>query len=114
MGHLVNVWSWLKKWGSIILGALFVLVGGAWLWQRHNRKVGSLKDELAVAKATKEIAHLRGEREQVAERVDEKDEQIQQIDDKIKQNKRKIVEAHEQGEGLSDKEIEREFARLGY
>lgn len=109
-----KVWAWLKKWGAVILGVLLVIVGGGWLWQRHKRRVGRLKDELAVAEATKEIERLRGQREQLAERVGEKDEQIDQIDDEIKRNKRKIVEAHEQGEGLSDDEIEQEFAQLGY
>lgn len=109
-----KVWQWLKKWGAAILGALLVILGGGWLWQRHKRKVGRLKDELAVAEATKEIERLRGERTQLAERVGEKDAQITEIDDQIKRNKRKIVEAHEQGEGLSDDEIEQEFANLGY
>lgn len=109
-----KLWQWLKKWSAVILGALLAIVGGGWLWQRHKRKVGRLKDRLAVAEATKEIERLRGEREQLSERVGDKDEEISKIDDEIKRNKRKIVEAHEQGEGLSDDEIEQEFANLGY
>lgn len=109
-----KAWAWIKKWGAAILGALLVVLGGGWLWRRHKRKVGEVKDKLAVAVATKRIERLRGERVQLAARVGEKDEKIEDLDKKIASNKRMIIEAHEYGEGLDDEDIEREFERLGY
>lgn len=108
-----KVWAWLKKWGALILGALLAILGGGWLWQRHKRKLGAVKDELKVARAQKDIERLRGERKQLAERVGEKDERVKDIDKKLAHNEREIVEAHEGGEGLSDEEVRQEFSKLG-
>ena len=113
-----KAWAFVKKWGGAIFGALaallLALLGVGWLWRKKQAEVGALKDELAVAEATKEIATLRARREEVAARVGEKDVEIKAIDAELAENQRKIVEAHEGGEGLSADEIAAEFSRLGF
>lgn len=113
-----RVWVWLKKWGGLLFGAvaagLLVVLGAGWLWRRRVAELGRIRDELAVERARQEIAHLRGIREEIASRVEEKDEAIEAIDRKLAENRRAIVEAHEHGQGLTDEEVEDAFARLGY
>lgn len=109
-----KAWEWIKKWGGVIGGVLLALIGFGWLWHRKQLELGEVKDELAIAKATNNIAELRGRREEVAKQVGEKDEAVKEIDAEIAANKRAIIEAYENGEGLSDKEVERAFKEAGY
>lgn len=109
-----KAWEWLKRWGAALFGGLLVLVGAGWLWNRKAKELGRVRDELAVASAKKEIARLQGRREEIARQSDAKAEDIMGVDREIAANKRKLVEAHENGHGLSEEEVERAFARLGY
>lgn len=112
-----KAWWWLKKWGATLLGviaaALVLVLGGGWLWRRRQAELGAVKDELAVEKAKREIARLRGLREEILRQVGENDAATVEIDEKLLENKRKIVEAHERGEGLEGEDLERAFAELG-
>lgn len=109
--------KWLKEWGSWLFGgiaaALLFVLGAGWLWRRKTRELGKVKDELAVAKATKNIERLRGLREEIKARVGEDDQAIAEIDEQLKDNARALVEAHEGAEGMSDEEVLDELARLG-
>ena len=108
-----KAWPWLRKWGALILGIIAVIFGAGWLYKTYKGRLGKVKDELAIAEATKEIGKLRATRIEVAARVGEKDEAMGVIDHKLKENKRIIIEAHEGGENLSDEEVLEEFAHLG-
>lgn len=109
-----KAWDWVKRWGAFLFAGLLVLMGAGWLWRRRTAELGRVQNELAVARAQKEIARLQGQRDEVALRVGEKDEKVEEIDKQLAANRRKIVEAHEHGQGLSDEEVEVAFARLGY
>lgn len=113
-----KAWAWLKKWGTALFGAiaavLLLVLGGGWLWRRREQALGAVRDELAVEKAKGEIARLRGVREEVAREVGEKDEAIVEVDRQLAENRRKIVEAHEGGQSLSDEEVDALFARMGF
>ena len=113
---MTKVWAWLKKYWYIVVGALLAIagIGGAAAVYEQKRKVGKLKDELAVAEATKEIEKLRAVRAQIAGQVTFKDEAIEGLDRQILDNQRKIIEAHEDSADLTDEEMLAEFDRLGY
>lgn len=113
-----KAWIWLREHASAALGALasvlLVVLGAGWLWRRQKSRLGKVRDELAVQKATAEIGKLTALREELKRRVGEKDEQVEYVDQKLAENRRAIVEAHEHGAGLTDAEVADEFARLGY
>lgn len=104
--------DWFKRWWKYLVGGLAAVFSAVFLWRR--RKVGQLKDELAAERAKSEIQVLKAYRARMLEEGVAKDEDIERLDREIQKNKRAIVEAHENAEGLSDDEVETEFARLGY
>jgi hypothetical protein len=108
-----KAWPWLKKWGAWILGGIALVLGSGWLWNTYKGKLGRVKDKLAVAEALKEREKLQAVRTEIAARVGEKDEAIEQIDRQLEANARKFAEAHEGGEDLTDEELLEEFARQG-
>ena len=82
-----KAWPWLKKWGAWILGGIALVFGSGWLWNtykgklgRVKGKLGRVKDKLAVAEALKEREKLQAVRTEIATRVGEKDDAIEQID----------------------------------
>lgn len=108
--------AWFKKWWKWLLsglGALFVILT-AGIIVHQKRRLGQVRDKLAVAEAAKEIERLRALRQEVAAQVGEKDEAIEEVDRQLAENRRRLVEAHEGGEGLTDEEIAAEFASLGF
>lgn len=108
--------AWFKKWWKWILAAAGVLFAilTAGIIVRQVRSLGKVKDQLAIAEATKEIEKLRAVRQEIAARVGEKDEAIEVVDEKLAANRRQIIEAHENGQGMSDEEVDAAFAALGY
>ena len=108
-----KVWAWLKKYGALLLGGVLALLGAGWLWSRSKSKLGKVKDELAVAEATKEIARLKSAREAIERMVGEKGEALTLIDQKLDDNRLKIIQAHEGGEDMTDEELATAFADLG-
>lgn len=108
-----TAWPWLKKWGGWILGGLVAILTLGLVTKAVHSRLGKVKDELAIAEATKKIGELRATRVQIEERVEEKDEALAVIDRQLAENRRRIIEAHEGGEDLTDEEVLEEFARLG-
>lgn len=108
---MTKAWSLVKKWGAAVLAALLFVAGAGWLWNR--RKARRIADQLAVEKATKEIERLRGVREQLVERLGERDEAIAEIDAAIEENRADIIAAHEDFEEMTEDEVADVFRRLG-
>lgn len=117
-GWAARAWAWLKEWGGVLFGAiaavLVLAIGGGWLWQRKQRELGAVKDELAVVEAQRDIAALTSRRDALIEQSDAKDPRVAEIDRDLAANRRRVIEAHENAEGMSDREVEDAFAGLGY
>ena len=111
---MTKVWAWLKKWGAWILGALLAVLTLGFFVRKAWRDKLQAEDKAAVAEAEKELEYLRGLREEVESRVDEKDEAIQDLDRRIDEQREVIRDAMKTGAGMSDEEIAAEFDRLGY
>lgn len=97
--------DWIKRWGAAIGGLAIVLIGAGWLWQRQRNALGKVKDRLAVAEATKEIAALRARRQAVADRLGEINPMVEELDAEIAAQRLLVLEAHEVDPGLSDEEV---------
>lgn len=105
--------AWLKKWWAALLIGLAVAGGALGLYVGRKR-VGRMIDQLTADRAVDEIIMLRQVKDDFLRRGKAKEVEIDRIDAEILDNKRAIVEAHEDAEGLSDDEVEAEFARLGF
>jgi len=112
MERLSSIWAWLKKWWVAFAAGVFMLLGFA-LFSRR-RQVGRLLDELTADRAKSEVKALGRIRDHMVKQDEVDTKAVQRLDDEIQRNKRSLVEAHEHAEGLSDDEVDSEFARLGY
>jgi uncharacterized protein HemX len=102
---------------TLLAGLLALLAGGGAAFayhRRQKRKLGELRDRVAVEQAKGQIDALRASREELEDLLPAKDKTIRFLDGEIQKNKRRIAEAHEGGEGLSDAEVDEELRRLGY
>jgi len=111
---MTKAWAWLKKWGAWLAGALLVVLTLGFIGKKLWRNKLQAEDKLKVAEAEKELEYLRGLRVEVEARVDEQDEAVADIDARIEEQRKTIREVMTTGAGMSDEEIEAEFARLGY
>jgi len=114
MGALKSAWEWLKKWGLALGGGLLALlgIGAGWLYQR--KRLARVKDQAAVDKALGEMDALRMLRARVRSEEGAVSGQIEAIDRKLDENKRRIIGAHEGIEAVKDEDLDDTLARLGY
>lgn len=108
----------LKKWGGLVFGGLgallLALVGAGWLWRRKEAELAQVRDQLVVEEAQREIAVLQATRAGVAAQVGEQDAAVDELDVRLAVQRRRLVEAHDGMEGLSDDDVAAMFSRLGY
>ena len=107
------VWSWLKKAGVWIAMALLALVGLGWLWRTQKGKLGKLRDQLAVEKATSRVKELQAERSVLKEQDAGSVLEIARIDEELAHSRSEIRDAFENGADATEEEIDEELARLG-
>jgi hypothetical protein len=108
------MWAKLKQWGLAIASLLLVVLGAGWLWRRYKGELGRVKDKLAVKEALTKVAELRATRAQIVERVGEQDEAIEGLDNRITEQKRRVVRAHELGSSVPEDQIADAFEKAGY
>jgi hypothetical protein len=114
---LYKTWVWLKRWWKTVAGAaggaLVIGIGAFIAVGSYKRKVASLKDAVKVERAINNVAELRGRRQEVLAQ-DAKDEvSVQEIDNKLEENRRRIAEVRERAE-VSAEDLVEELNRLGY
>jgi hypothetical protein len=107
------MWSWLKRWSTLILGVLLMLVGVGWLWQRRKRldaesraKAARLNENISVAAAVRNRLLLE---------VDASEPQVRKLDEEIHSNERALLRLHDEDPTeMSVDEIRERLANLGY
>lgn len=103
---------WIKDHALAILGGIGAILAAVLTVVWHRQRVSDLKDAAAVAEAQTKVAALDARREVLAEREGEFAEELAEIDKTRATIKREIVEVEKEVEGLSDEEVEAEFAKL--
>jgi hypothetical protein len=107
---LKETWRWLA--GGFAAGLLVVLVAlGVRRWRLGRVRVG---EEQALERAMRTLESHQRVRERLALEVDEKDAAVARVDDAIRHWKREIIDLHEGGDQVPDRDLERAFAELGY
>ncbi len=107
--------TWIKRFGAILLAALAAVVGAGWLWSVADRKLGKPRSRKALAESRGKLEELRGARAQLESSTTMRREAISEIDRRIADTKREIVELHERAlTDMTDEEINAEFERLGF
>jgi len=111
---LIKAGRWLSKNTQAALAGLVLVFGAGLAYTYHKRRLGSVKDLLAVEKAQKEIVALQTERKMLAQMGTTLQGDLDAVDMRIDERKRTIVDLHEGAEGLDDSQVVEAFARLGY
>ena len=105
---------WIKERAVAVLGFIAMVLAFILYRKWKQDQVNSLKDALVVSEATKEIKALDAKREMIGERIEGREAEIAELDKKLEDNKRAIVEARTGVKGLSSEQILAEYRRLGY
>jgi hypothetical protein len=113
MDKLKKAWAWINKHATAVMFTIVGILLAGILWKYRKNQLNDVKDELEVSKALSEIGALNARRGALNERVEEEKTHIEEIDRKLLENKRVVVEALEYSEPLNADQILIEFAKLG-
>jgi hypothetical protein len=109
-----KAYDWLKSNIVAVLAIIIGILGAGIFWKYHRKKINELKDKVEVLEATKNIKALNAERAVLAKDATKNTQAIKEIDHKLLENKRAVVEMLEYVEPLSNSEVLAEFAKLGF
>lgn len=104
-------WGCVKKRAPLVLAALVAALGLGWLFER--RRTGRLMDELALARAKRDLAELRERRALLEGYAAATQAEIECLDDAIQEQRVRAISAYEGGAELRGQALERELARRG-
>ncbi len=105
-------WLWIKGHSLALMAALSAVLLSIVYWQNQRKKIGSLKDAVAVQKARVAITEAQTRKEIFKAQADNTRVQEGELDRIILAKKKEAVEVRQEVDGLSDDEVEAEFARL--
>lgn len=114
MKQVTTYLIWIKDHIAAVCGFIAVVLAFVLYRKWKQDEVNSLRDALTVSKATKEIAALDAKREIIGERIAGREAEIADINEKLEDNRRAIVEARTGAKGLSSEEVLAEYRKLGY
>lgn len=113
---MMGIWSWLKRWGGLVGGAVLLLLGAGWMWGRERRLRLSAQAQAEVDRLAAANATAKAVRERLMEEAQGEDSTaIRDLDSQIAANERQIVEHHDdRARGLTRDEIRGRLRELGY
>jgi len=111
--------SWIKTNAVkillvVLLVLTLVLVACAWWLKIKGFKVSDLLLRLQVANAKNEMNHLQTKKAVLETKKNFTKEQMQEIENEIKEEHKKIERGKMKIEGMSDDEVARRFTELGF
>ena len=109
---IARAWGWTKRNAVALLSAIAVVLAGVLAWTTHRRRVGSLRDEIAVEKAGKLVAALDARREALAERDDDVAEEIAEVQRERTRVMREAVAIVDDVERMSDEQVVRAWQEI--
>lgn len=107
-------WAWLKEHALALVAGIATLLGALLLYKRHRDELRSVRDALAVEKARRDVSTLTAKRDVILQTTHAQDAKVVELDQRIADNKRLVVETRNRVQDLTDEEIADSFRRLGY
>lgn len=113
--EMKKIWQWIKDNPWALITALVGVFGAVWLVKSKSNKIASLKDAVAVQATKSQIAADEARAKALKESADSHDDEVAELDARIKASKRRVVEIHEGEirEGATDDEIADLFSDSG-
>jgi len=107
-----NIGKWLKENPWAIIVALAGVFSAYLVYKRKDNKISSLEDAVAVQSTKRKIAAVEAKAEVLKQQADAKAPEVAELDRKIADSKRRVVEIHEgqRLEGMDDDEVARMFS----
>jgi hypothetical protein len=103
MEALKKVGHWLRDNPWAIIVSLVGVFGAYLLFKSKSNKIASLKDAVAVQAIKGQIAADEREVKLLVDGAEDREVEVQVIDEKIAASQRRIVEIHEGGQNLEEK-----------
>jgi len=98
----------------ILMVLVLVLIAAGWWLKIRGFKVSDLLLRLQMANSKNEVNHLQTKKAVLTERGNFKKEELEEIEQEIKDNNKKAEQAKLQLEGLGNEEIARRLSDLGF
>ena len=107
-----KVWTWIKERALWILGGLATVLGAILFLKYERDKIGKLKDDATIARATREVAVLEAKVEARIERDGQLAKEDKDLTERIAELKREAVAVREEVKGRSNAEVVARFNQL--
>ena len=104
-------WRWMLAVGTTLLAGVVLLV---LMLLAQYKKAGKLSAQLALRRAAAKVAGLEADKAAHVLELALNERRADKVDKEIADAKRAAVATVEKVDGMSDKQIEAEFNRLGY
>lgn len=115
MSWLNKAWSWVKRWGAFLFGALLFVMGGSWFYRRERRKRLDAEARAQAADLKESIRNAKATRTRLLQEDQEQEPLIMRLDAKIRENERVLIELHEDNTAeMTTDEIRERLSQLGY
>jgi hypothetical protein len=112
MQTLKNIGNWLRDNPWAIIVALASIFSAYLIYKRKDNKISSLEDAVVVQSTKRKIAAVEAKAEVLKQQADAKAPEVAELDRKVAESKRRVVEIHEgrRLEELNDDEVARMFS----
>ena len=92
-----KVWDWIKANPWALLVALAGVFGAYLIFKSKDNKIASLTDAVAVQTTMGDIKANEAKANTIRQQADSKDDEVADIDKRITESKRRVMEIHDGG-----------------